>query len=52
MVLEFIHSALRHAEFEILPDDGSHHGEISQCGGVYANARTLEERREELRQVL
>lgn len=52
MLLEYIQAALRHARYEILPDDGSYYGEIRECKGVYANARTLEDCREELREVL
>lgn len=52
MLLEYIQAALGHAKYEILPDDGSYYGEIAECNGVYANAQTLEECREELRQVL
>ena len=49
---KFIQAALQEARFEILPDDGSYYGEIIECAGVYANAKTLEECREELREVL
>lgn len=52
MLLEYIRAALRHARYEILPDDGSYYGEIRECKGVYANAGTLEDCREELREVL
>ena len=52
MLLEYVQAALRHAKYEILPDDGSYYGEISECNGVYANAKTLEGCREELREVL
>jgi predicted RNase H-like HicB family nuclease len=52
MLLEYIQAALRRAKYEILPDDGSYYGEIPECNGVYANAKTLEECREELREVL
>lgn len=52
MLLEYIGAALRHAKYEILPDDGSYYGEIPECNGVYANADTLEECREQLREVL
>jgi predicted RNase H-like HicB family nuclease len=52
MLLEYIQAALRHARYEILPDDGSYYGEILECNGVYAKATTLEECREELREVL
>jgi predicted RNase H-like HicB family nuclease len=52
MLLEYIQAGLRHAKYEILPDDGSYYGEIPECNGVYANANSLEECREELLQVL
>lgn len=52
MLLEYIQAALRHAKYEILQDDGSYYGEISECNGVYANSKTLEGCREELREVL
>jgi predicted RNase H-like HicB family nuclease len=52
MLLEYIQAALRHAKYEILPDDGSYYGEIPECNGVYANAKDLEDCREELREVM
>ena len=52
MLLEYVQAALRHAKYEILPDDGSYYGEIPECNGVYANAENLEDCREELREVL
>ena len=52
MLLEYIQAALRHAKYEILSGDGSYYGEIVECNGVYANAKTLEDCREELRSVL
>jgi predicted RNase H-like HicB family nuclease len=33
-------------------DDGAYYGEIPECRGVYANSKTLEDCREELREVL
>ncbi len=52
MLTKYIQSALRKANYEILEDDGSFYGEISACNGVYANAPTLEECREQLEEVL
>jgi len=52
MLLEYIQETLHHAEYEILPDDGSYYGAIPECTGVYANADTLEDCREQLRGVL
>jgi hypothetical protein len=47
MLLEYIQAALRHAKYEILPDDGSYYGAISECAGVYANADALEDCRDQ-----
>jgi predicted RNase H-like HicB family nuclease len=52
MLTEYIEAAMRHAKYEILPDDKSYYGEIPECPGVWANADTLEECREELRSTL
>lgn len=52
MIMEYIYAALRHAKYEILPDNGTYYGEIPECNGVYANAETLEECREQLQEVL
>ena len=52
MLLEYVQAALRHAKDEILKDDGSYYAEIPECQGVYANAATLEDCREQLREVL
>ncbi len=52
MLLEYIQAALIHGKYEILPDDGSYYGEIPECNGVYAHADTLENCREQLREVL
>ncbi len=52
MLLEYVQAALRHAKYEILKDDGSYYAEIPECQGVYANPATLEDCREQLREVL
>jgi predicted RNase H-like HicB family nuclease len=52
MLMQYIQAALRHASYEILPDDGSFYGEIPVCNGVYANAATLEDCRAQLGEVL
>ena len=52
MLMKYIRSALHHAKYEILDDDGSFYGEIPACNGVYANATNLEECREQLEEVL
>ncbi len=52
MLTKYIQAALHQAKYEILDDDGTFYGEIPPCNGVYANAKTLEEYREELEEVL
>ena len=52
MLTKYIQTALREAKYEILDEDGSFYGEIPLCNGVYANAKTLEECREQLEEVL
>lgn len=52
MLTNYIRAAMRQAEYETLPDDGTFYGEIPGFKGVYANADTLEACREELEEVL
>ena len=52
MLTQYINSAMKHARYEILDDDKSYYGEVKECPGVYANAKTLEECRNELEQTL
>ncbi|NQT52544.1 type II toxin-antitoxin system HicB family antitoxin [bacterium] len=52
MLLEYVQAALRHAKYELLPEDGGYYGEVAECNGAYANAGTLEDCREQLREVL
>jgi predicted RNase H-like HicB family nuclease len=52
MLTDYIKAAMRQAHYKILPGDGSYFGEISGITGVWANARTLEECRDELEDVL
>lgn len=52
MLLNYIQAAMRHAVYEILPDDGAYYGEVTVCNGVYATSNTLESCREQLQEVL
>ena len=52
MLSQYIQAAMRQAKYEILSDDGSFYAEIPDFQGVYANAATLEDCREELAEVL
>jgi predicted RNase H-like HicB family nuclease len=52
VLTEYVQAALKKAKYEILPDDGSYYGVIPGFRGEWANAVTLEECRNELREVL
>lgn len=52
MLSQYIQKALRRAKYEILEDDGTFYGEIPGFQGVYSNADTLEDCRNELAEVL
>ena len=52
MLSDYIRTAMRQAHYEWLPNDAVYYGEIPDCQGVYATAKTLETCREELQQVL
>ncbi len=52
MLSQYIQAALRKAKYEILEDDGTFYGEIPGFQGVWANAATLEDCRNELAEVL
>lgn len=52
MFSEYVRAALGNAHYEILGEDGTYYGEIHGFEGVYANARTQDACRDELREVL
>jgi predicted RNase H-like HicB family nuclease len=52
MLTEYIRAAMHRAKYEILPDDSTFYGEIPSFQGVYANATTLEDCREQLQEIL
>jgi predicted RNase H-like HicB family nuclease len=52
MLSQYIQAAMRQAKYKILEDDKSFYGEIPGFQGVYANAETLEDCRDELAEVL
>ena len=51
MLIQFIQMAMKHAHYEILQGEG-YYGEIPGFEGVYAQAMTLEDCRDELESVL
>ena len=52
MLTRYIAAALRKAKYELLSEDGSYYGSIPGFQGVWANAKTLEDCRDELAEVL
>ncbi len=52
MLSEYIQAAMKHAKYEILKDRKKYYGEIPQCKGVYATAKTLETCRQQLAEIL
>ena len=52
MLLQYIQAAMSKARYEILPDDGTYYGRIPGFKGVWANAQTLEDCRQDLQSVL
>ena len=52
MLTTYIRAAMHLAKYEILSDDSSFYGEIPGFEGVYANAISLEECREQLAEVV
>ncbi len=52
MLTPYIEAALRHAQYEQLPDDGTYYGSIPEIQGPWANADSLEACQTELRSAL
>ena len=52
MILEYVEEALKRAHYEIIDDKEPYYGEISELKGVWATGKTLEECRNNLRDVI
>jgi predicted RNase H-like HicB family nuclease len=52
MLTNYMRAAMRHAKYELLPDDGGFYAEIPGFQGVFANSELLESCREQLEEVL
>ena len=52
MLSDYIQAAMRLAQYEILADTKDYHGHIPGFDGVWANAKSLEDCRDELQEVL
>ena len=51
MFAEYLKAVMRHAEFEVLEDDGSIYGHLPVLPGAWANADTEAECRRELEEI-
>jgi predicted RNase H-like HicB family nuclease len=52
MLTEYIEEALRRARYEIIEDEEPYYGEVEELKGVWATGRTLEECRNNLKEVI
>jgi len=52
VTIEYIEAALSHAKYEIIKDEEPYYGEVPGLKGVWATGKTLEECRENLREVI
>lgn len=52
MLTAYIQAAMKRAHYEILADNEGYYGDIPGFQGVWANAQTLEECRQELQETL
>ena len=52
MLIEYIEEALRRARYEIIDDDEPYYGEVAELKGVWATGKTLEECRNNLKEVI
>ena len=52
MITEYIEAALARAKYEIIEDEEPYYGEIPGLQGVWASGKTLEECRQDLKEVI
>jgi len=52
MLTEYIEEALKRARYEIIEDEEPYYGEIDELKGVWASGKTLEECRNNLKEVV
>ncbi|MEW6738547.1 MAG: type II toxin-antitoxin system HicB family antitoxin [Nitrospirota bacterium] len=52
MLTEYIEEALKRARYEIIDDEEPYYGEIDELKGVWASGKTLEECRNNLKEVV
>jgi predicted RNase H-like HicB family nuclease len=52
MLIEYVEEALRRTRYEIIDDEEPYYGEIEELRGVWATGKTLEECRNNLKDVI
>ncbi len=52
MLIEYIEEVLKRARYEIIEDKEHYYGEIAELKGVWATGKTLEECRNNLKEVI
>jgi predicted RNase H-like HicB family nuclease len=52
MLIEYVEEALRRARYELIHDEEPYYGEVPELKGVWATGKTLEECRENLKDVV
>lgn len=52
MVVEYVEEALKRAKYEIIDDEEPYYGEIEELQGVWSTGKTLEECRNNLKNVI
>ena len=52
MLIEYVEEALRRARYELIDDKEPYYGEVPELKGVWATGKTLEECRENLKDVI
>ena len=52
MLIEYVEEALRRACYELIDDKEPYYGEVPELKGVWATGKTLEECRENLKDVI
>jgi len=52
MLTEYIQAALERAKYEIIDDEEPYYGEVEELKGVWATGKTLEECRNNLKEVI
>ena len=52
MLVEYVEEALRRARYEIIQDEQPYYGEVAELKGVWATGKSLEECREQLKEVV